>query len=142
MTDDTIANLLEELRTFDPPEAFRRDAVVASPDVYDEAERDFEAFWAKQAEDHVTWFKKWDTVLEWDAPFAKWFVGGKLNIAYNCLDRHVEAGFGDKVAYHWEGEPGDTKTITYGWLLDETCRVANRSEERRVGKECRCRWRT
>jgi acetyl-CoA synthetase len=134
MSDQTIENLLEELRTFEAPEDFRAQAVVQSPDIYDEAERDFEAFWARQATDHVTWFKKWDTVLEWDTPFAKWFVGGTLNISYNCLDRHVEAGFGDKVAYHWEGEPGDTKTVTYKWLLDETCRVANALTELGVGK--------
>ncbi|HYZ94087.1 MAG TPA: acetate--CoA ligase [Actinomycetota bacterium] len=124
-----IENLLEELRTFDPPEEFRRQAVVSSDEIYAEADTDFEGFWAEQAAEHVTWFRKWDTVLEWNAPFAKWFVGGKLNIAYNCLDRHVEAGFGDKVAYHWEGEPGDTKTVTYKWLLDETCRVANALKE-------------
>jgi acetyl-CoA synthetase len=124
-----IENLLEELRTFDPPKDFRQDAVVSSRDIYEEAERDFEAFWARQASEHVSWFRNWDTVLEWNAPFAKWFVGGKLNISYNCLDRHVEAGFGDKVAYHWEGEPGDTKTITYSWLLEETCRVANALKE-------------
>jgi acetyl-CoA synthetase len=124
VTDETIANLLEELRTFPPPTEFASNAVVRDPKIYDEANADIEAFWAKQAEDHVTWFKPWDNVLEWNAPFAKWFVGASLNISYNCLDRHVEAGFGDKVAYHWEGEPGDTRTITYQWLLDETCRVA------------------
>ncbi len=135
MTDQVdIANLLEELRTFEPPADFTKNAVVSSPDIYDEADRDFEAFWAKQAEDHVSWFKKWDTVLEWNAPFAKWFVGGTLNVSYNCLDRHVEAGFGDKVAYFWEGEPGDKKELTYQWLLDETCRVANALKELGVGK--------
>ncbi|MEX0874389.1 MAG: acetate--CoA ligase [Actinomycetota bacterium] len=135
MTDQRdIENLLEELRTFEPPEEFRKQAVVQSKDIYDEAEKDFEAFWARQAEEHVSWFRKWDTVLEWNEPFAKWFVGGTLNISYNCLDRHVEAGFGDKVAYHWEGEPGDTKTVTYKWLLDETCRVANALKELGVGE--------
>jgi acetyl-CoA synthetase len=135
MTDQVdIANLLEELRTFEPPAEFTKGAVVSSSDIYAEADRDFEAFWAKQAEDHVTWFKKWDTVLEWNAPFAKWFVGGTLNVSYNCLDRHVEAGFGDKVAYFWEGEPGDKKELTYQWLLDETCRVANALKELGVGK--------
>jgi acetyl-CoA synthetase len=132
-----IENLLEELRTFEAPEAFKRDAVVNDPAIYAEAEADFEAFWAKQAEDHVTWFKKWDAVLNWNPPFAEWFVGGTLNISYNCLDRHVEAGFGDKVAYHWEGEPGDTKTVTYRWLLDETCRVANALTELGVAKSDR-----
>src|SRR5687768_144776 len=118
-----IENLLEELRTFEPPDVFRANAVVRDPSIYDDAGADVEAFWAKQATEHVSWFKPWDTVLEWNSPFAKWFTGGTLNISYNCLDRHVEAGFGDKVAYHWEGEPGDTKTVTYKWLLDETCRV-------------------
>ena len=123
--EQNIEALLEELRTFEPPPGFANDAVVADEDVYAEAEKDLQGFWAKQAEDHVTWFRKWNKVLEWDPPFAKWFVGGELNISYNCLDRHVEAGFGDKVAFHWEGEPGDTRTITYKDLLDETCRVAN-----------------
>lgn len=130
MTDGkTIENLLEELLTCEPPEDFRRNAVVSSPDTYEEAERDFEAFWAKQAEEHVTWFRRWDAVLRWNPPFAEWFVGAKLNIAYNCLDRHVDAGFGDKVTYHWEGEPGDTRTITYAELRDEVCRAANALKE-------------
>src|SRR5207248_3130100 len=72
-----------------------------------------------------TWFDDFGTVLEWDLPFAKWFIGGTLNVSYNCLDRHVAAGLGDKVAYHWEGEPGDTRTITYADLLDEVQRFAN-----------------
>jgi acetyl-CoA synthetase len=130
MTDEpNIENLLSELRTFEPPPEFRANAVVDSEEIYEEAERDFEAFWAKQARDHVTWFEPFETVLEWNAPFAKWFEGGTLNISYNCLDRHVDAGFGDKVAYHWEGEPGDTRTITYRDLLEETCRVTNALEE-------------
>ena len=129
-----IENLLEELRTFEAPQTFKRDAIVTDPSIYAEGEADFEAFWAKQAEEHVTWFKKWDTVLNWNPPFAEWFAGGTLNISYNCLDRHVEAGFGDKVAYHWEGEPGDTSTVTYQWLLDETCRVANALTELGVSK--------
>src|SRR5688572_31228599 len=134
MSDKAIENLLSELRTFEPPDDFRRDAVVSDPEVYERAERDFEGFWAEQAAEHVTWYKKWDRVLEWNPPFAKWFVGGTLNISYNCLDRHVEAGFGDKVAYYWEGEPGDTKTVTYQWLLDETCRVANALKELGIRK--------
>ena len=129
-----IANLLEELRTFEPPDEFRKNAVVSSDAIYAEAEADYEAFWATQAEAHVSWFKKWDTVLEWTPPFAKWFVGATLNVSYNCLDRHVDAGYGDKVAYFWEGEPGDKKELTYKWLLDETCRVANALKELGVGK--------
>ena len=81
-----------------------------SADLYEEAERDFEAFWAKIARERINWSKPFETTLEWDLPFAKWFVGGELNITYNCVDRHVERGLGDKVAYHWIGEPGDTRT--------------------------------
>ena len=89
-----------------------------------EAEQDLEGFWAEQAE-RLHWTEPWDRVLEWEPPFAKWFVGGQLNVSDNCLDRHVEAGGGDKVAYHWEGEPGDTRTITYEELRDDVARFAN-----------------
>ncbi|MEO7804940.1 MAG: AMP-binding protein, partial [Actinomycetota bacterium] len=111
--------------TYPPSEEFQRNAVIASEEIYTTAEADLEGFWAAQADTHVTWFKKWDTVLEWTPPFAKWFTGGELNISYNCLDRHVEAGFGDKVAFFWEGEPGDSREVTYQDLLDETSRIAN-----------------
>ncbi len=121
---DTIESLLAEGRTFPPPEEFKKTALVTGADVYDEAAADFEGFWARQAT-ALDWFEDWHTVLEWDLPFAKWFVGGKLNVAYNCLDRHVTAGHGDQVAYHWEGEPGDTRTITYSQLLDDVSRLAN-----------------
>jgi acetyl-CoA synthetase len=111
-------------RTFAPPEALAAQANVG-PDVYDEAARDRLAFWESAAR-RLTWDREWDEVLDWsNPPFAKWFVGGKLNVAYNCVDRHVEAGHGDQVAYHWEGEPGDTRTITYAQLKDEVCRAAN-----------------
>ncbi|MEX2203970.1 MAG: acetate--CoA ligase [Actinomycetota bacterium] len=119
-----IAALLSEDRVFDPPEAFRARALVQDRSVYDRAEADPEGFWADQAE-RLQWFKRWDRVMEWTPPWVKWFVGGKLNASYNCLDRHVEAGGGDKVAYHWEGEPGEERTITYKELLDEVCRFAN-----------------
>ena len=125
VTGATIEDYFLEDRTFPPPEDFTRDALITSADVYDEAERDWQGFWAKQAAELVTWFEDWHTVLEWDLPFAKWFVGGKLNVAYNCLDRHVEEGRGDRVAYHWEGEPGDTRTISYADLLAEVQRFAN-----------------
>src|SRR4029453_1813117 len=125
VTGATIEDYFLEDRTFPPPEDFTRDALITSADVYDEAERDWQGFWAKQGAELVTWFEDWHTVLEWDLPFAKWFVGGKLNVAYNCLDRHVEEGRGDRVAYHWEGEPGDTRTITYADLLAEVQRFAN-----------------
>ncbi|MGF1599770.1 MAG: acetate--CoA ligase [Acidimicrobiales bacterium] len=122
---ETIGVYEVEDRSFPPPDEFVAQANVADRSLYDEAEADYEAFWARQARELVTWTKDFDTTLEWDLPFAKWFVGGELNITANCLDRHVEAGRGDKVAYHWEGEPGDTRTITYAELLTDVCKFAN-----------------
>jgi acetyl-CoA synthetase len=122
---DAIETYSLEDRRFPPPEAFKEASLVAGTFLYDEASRDLEGFWARQAADLLDWRSEWDTILEWELPFAKWFVGGTLNVAENCLDRHVAAGRGDKVAYHWEGEPGDTRTITYAQLLDEVCRFAN-----------------
>src|SRR5579875_2043173 len=121
---ETLANLSHEDRKFAPPEQFAAQANVGA-DAYDEAAGDRIAFWERAAE-RLTWDTKWTQALDWsDAPFAKWFVGGKLNVAYNCVDRHVESGHGDQVAYHWEGEPGDTRDITYGQLKDEVCNAAN-----------------
>jgi len=120
-----IEDFLVEERTFPPPEGFKANALVSGAEIYDEAEADWQGFWAKQAADLLTWDEEWHTILEWELPFAKWFVGGKLNVSANCLDRHVAAGKGDKVAYHWEGEPGDTRTITYADLLAEVQRFAN-----------------
>jgi acetyl-CoA synthetase len=114
-----------EDRTFPPPQDFASNALLSDRAVLEAADADYQAFWAAQARELVTWQKDFDTILEWDLPFAKWFVGGKLNISENCLDRHVAAGRGDKVAFHWEGEPGDTRTITYAELLDEVQRFAN-----------------
>ncbi len=114
-----------EDRSFPPSEEFRASALVRGSELHDEAARDYEGFWARQAGDLLSWRKQWDTVLEWDLPYARWFVGGQLNASENCLDRHVEAGRGDKVAFHWEGEPGDTRTITYRELHAEVCRFAN-----------------
>ena len=119
-----IEDYLSELRTFPPPEEFARSALVSDRTMYEQAEADPEEFWAAQAR-ALTWFEPWDQVLDWELPFAKWFVGGQLNVAYNCVDRHVEAGLGDKVAFHLEGEPGDRRTITYAQLLDEVGRCAN-----------------
>jgi acetyl-CoA synthetase len=120
-----IEALYLENRTFPPPEEFKRDALVTDSSLYDEAAKDWQGFWARQASELLDWYEDWDTVLEWKLPFAKWFVGGKLNVSYNCLDRHVAAGRGDRIAYHWEGEPGDTRTLTYAELLDEVQRFAN-----------------
>ena len=124
-TEATIEDYYVEDRVFEPAGSFRSAALTADRSLYDEAAADRLAFWARQAREHVTWFTDFHTVLEWDLPFAKWFLGGTLNVSYNCLDRHVEAGRGDKVAYWWEGEPGDTRTITYADLLDEVCKFAN-----------------
>src|SRR5579875_1713222 len=121
---ETLSNLSNETRRFPPSEEFARNANVQA-DVYDVAAADRLAFWAQQAE-RLSWEQKWTDVLDWsDPPFAKWFVGGKLNVAYNCLDRHVESGHGDQIAYHWEGEPGDTRSMTYAQLKDEVCKAAN-----------------
>ena len=114
-----------EDRTFPPSPEFVAQANAADRSLYDEAEADYEAFWARQARELLTWDKDFDTVLEWDLPFAKWFIGGELNVTANCLDRHVNGGRGDKVAYYWEGEPGDTRTITYAELLTDVKKFAN-----------------
>jgi acetyl-CoA synthetase len=119
-----IENLFSEGRTFPPPDEFKADALVTDWSLHEQAEQDLEGFWAEEA-GRLRWTKPWDQVLEWNLPFAKWFVGGQLNVSDNCLDRHVEAGGGDKVAYHWEGEPGDTRTITYEQLRDDVARFAN-----------------
>lgn len=119
-----LSNLLNESRTFPPSEDFAAQA-NAKPSLYDEASANREEFWAKQAE-RLHWDTQWSQVLDWsNAPFAKWFVGGKLNVAYNCADRHVEAGNGDRVAIYWEGEPGDTRVITYADLQREVSKTAN-----------------
>jgi acetyl-CoA synthetase len=121
---DAISDLLREERTFPPPPEFQEQALVADDSLREEAAGDRLAFWARQA-GALDWSQEWATILEWDLPYAKWFVGGTLNASYNCLDRHVEAGRGEKVAFHWEGEPGDQRTITYADLLDEVQRFAN-----------------
>jgi acetyl-CoA synthetase len=128
MTDehhDTIDALMAENRKFPPSETFRSNALVRDTSLYDEAAENDEGFWARQAAELLRWTKDWDTILDWQLPDAKWFIGGELNVADNCLDRHVEAGLGDRVAIHWEGEPGDTRTITYAELLDEVSKFAN-----------------
>jgi acetyl-CoA synthetase len=125
MSDATIEVYETEDRKFPPSAEFAGAALVNDQSLYDEAEADLEGFWARQARELISWDQDFDQVLDWQLPYAKWFVGGKLNVSYNCLDRHVEAGKGDKVAYHWEGEPGDTRTITYSDLLDDVSKFAN-----------------
>ena len=125
MSEPAIEDYYVENRTFPPSDQFQANAIITDRSLYEEAEADRLGFWARQARELVTWFQDFETVLEWDLPFAKWFIEGKLNVSYNCLDRHVEAGGGDKVAFHWEGEPGDTRTITYSQLLEEVSKFAN-----------------
>ncbi|MFG2038966.1 acetate--CoA ligase [Dactylosporangium sp. NPDC048998] len=121
---ETLENLLNETRQFPPPAEFAA-AANLTEEAYAEARADRLAFWEQQAH-RLSWAKEWDQVLDWsNPPFAKWFVGGQLNVAYNCLDRHIEAGRGDKVAIHFEGEPGDTRTITYADLHRSVCQAAN-----------------
>jgi acetyl-CoA synthetase len=122
-THETLSALLHEQRRFEPPPELAAEA-NAQPGIYEEAAADPVAFWERQAE-ALTWATPWKTALEWDLPFAKWFVGGKLNVAVNCVDRHVDAGLGDRVAFHWEGEPGDARTITYSDLRAAVCKAAN-----------------
>jgi acetyl-CoA synthetase len=122
---DTIDALQWEKRKFPPSDAFKKNTLVAGTFLYDEANEDYEAFWARQASELVSWDTQWATICEWNLPYSKWFVGGQLNVSYNCLDRHVIAGKGDKVAFHFEGEPGDSRTITYSQMLDEVQKFAN-----------------
>src|SRR5881396_1437461 len=120
--DRAIETFLLEERRYPPPEDFAAQA-NAQPDIY---ERDFEEFWEAEGRERVTWFEDFDELLEWELPYAKWYIGGKLNVAYNCVDRHVEAGLGGKVAYHWEGEPeNERRTITFSDLQREVVRFAN-----------------
>ena len=125
MAEPTISDFYLEERTFPPSPEFQARALVSDRSLYEEAERDYVAFWARQARELVSWFSDFDTTLEWELPFAKWFSGGTLNISYNCLDRHLAAGLGDRVAYYWEGEPGDTRILTYRDLHREVCKFAN-----------------
>ncbi len=134
MSNEALSNLSHEERRFEPPAEFAANANLTAA-AYDDAAADRLGFWEKQA-DRLSWDTRWDQVLDWtNPPFAKWFVGGKLNAAYNCVDRHVEAGAGEKVAFHWVGEPeGDSRDITYAELKDEVCKAANAIEELGIEK--------
>src|SRR6201991_4730070 len=131
----TLEQQLEELldqETFPPPEDFKEHAVVSDLAIYEQAE-DYEAFWAERAE-ALDWEQKWDQVLDWsNPPFAKWFVGGKLNVSHNCVDRHVEAGNGDRVAFPWRGEEGEERDVTYADLPRYVQRFANALKDRGIG---------
>ncbi len=121
---ETLENLLQETRRFEPPAELSASANVTA-EAYERAAADRLAWWVKQAE-RLSWAKKWDQVLDWsNPPFAKWFVGGKLNVSHNCLDRHVTAGRGDRVAYHWRGEEGEEVDVTYADLHRDVQKLAN-----------------
>src|SRR3954449_8611508 len=131
--ESQIGELLDKER-FDPPKEFAENAVVTDPGSFEKADEDYEAFWAEQAE-ALDWDTKWDQVLDWsDPPNAKWFLGGRLNVAYNCVDRHVEAGIGDRVAFHWRGEEGEELDLTYADLHRDVQRFANALKDRGIGK--------
>ncbi|PSN17463.1 acetate--CoA ligase [filamentous cyanobacterium CCP5] len=129
MSQPTIESILQEKRQFEPSPEFSQAARIGSLEAYEElyrkAAQDPAAFWAELAEQELYWFKKWDQVLDWQPPFAKWFVGGKTNISYNCLDRHLTTWRRNKAALIWEGEPGDSRTLTYAQLHREVCQIAN-----------------
>jgi acetyl-CoA synthetase len=120
-----IDALSYEQRKFPPSAEFKANAIVSDQSLYLEGERDLEAYWARHARELVSWAQPFTKTLEWDLPYAEWFSDGTLNVSYNCLDRHVLAGRGEKVAFYWEGEPGDSRVITYAQLLDEVQRFAN-----------------
>ncbi len=129
--ESRLEGLLDQEK-FPPPDGFREQAVVSDPSIYEEADKDYEGFWEQQAE-ALDWEQKWDQVLDWsDPPNAKWFVGGKLNVAHNCVDRHVEAGNGDRVAFHWRGEEGEERDITYADLHRDVQKFANALKDRGV----------
>ncbi|HAJ63800.1 MAG TPA: acetate--CoA ligase [Cyanobacteria bacterium UBA8543] len=129
MSEATIESILQEKRLFSPSAEFSREAHIKSLEdyqqLYDKAKADPQQFWASLAETELHWFQKWDTVLDWQPPFAKWFVGGKINISYNCIDRHLTTWRRNKAALIWEGEPGDSRTLTYAQLHREVCQFAN-----------------
>ena len=129
MVEQTIESTLQEKRLFSPPSEFSDQAHIKSfaeyEQIYNRAKADPEKFWADLAEQELHWFEKWDQILDWQPPFAKWFVGGKINISYNCLDRHLTTWRRNKAALIWEGEPGDSRTLTYAQLHREVCQMAN-----------------
>ena len=138
MARQTIESVLQEDRTFPPPSDFSQQAHIPSLEryrqLYEQAQADPEAFWADLAERELHWFRKWDRVLDWQPPFAQWFVGGQTNAAYNCLDRHLHTWRRNKAALIWEGEPGDSRTLTYAQLHREVCQMANAFKQMGVGK--------
>jgi acetyl-CoA synthetase len=138
VTAESVERRLEallEVERFPPPDAFRSKALVSDDSLYEEAERDLQGFWSRQAGELIDWFEQpSETLDESDAPFYRWFADGKLNASYNCLDRHVEAGNGDRVAYHWRGEEGEEREITYAELHRDVQRFANALKDRGIGR--------
>jgi acetyl-CoA synthetase len=138
MSESTIESILQEKRVFPPSAEFSQNAQIKSLEdyqkLYDKASSDPEKFWAELAETELHWFQKWDNVLDWQPPFAKWFVNGKINISYNCLDRHLTTWRKNKAALIWEGEPGDSRTLTYAQLHREVCQFANALKQLGVQK--------
>ena len=132
-SEKNVSALLDERRTFAPSANFKERANWNDPGIYDRAAKDPEAFWAEQAK-NLDWFTPWQRVLEWNAPWAKWFVGGKLNVTYNCVDRHAHSARRNKAAIIWEGEPGDTRVLTFGMLEREVNRFANALKSLGVAK--------
>ncbi|ASY19104.1 acetyl-CoA synthetase [Candidatus Planktophila versatilis] len=132
---ESLENLSTENRTFPPSSAFATQA-NASADLYAHADKDRLAFWDEQAS-ALNWHKKWDKTLQWDSPFAQWFVGGQINASVNAVDRHVAEGNGDRIAFHFEGEPGDTRTISYAQLLADVSKAANALTEIGINSEDR-----
>ena len=122
--EEQLEALLQEARLFKPSEEFRRQANAGDPGIYERADRDLEGFWGEESK-RLDWIEPWTKVLEWNAPWAKWFVGGKLNVAANCVDRHAASARRNKAAIIWEGEPGDSRVLTYGMLQREVNRFAN-----------------
>ncbi len=138
MSEANIESILHEKRIFPPNSEFSQNAHIKSLEdyqqLYEKAKSDPQTFWAELAEQELDWFKKWDTVLDWQPPFAKWFVNGKINISYNCLDRHLTTWRKNKAALIWEGEPGDSRTLTYAQLHREVCKFANVLKQLGVSK--------
>lgn len=138
MSETTIESVLQEERLFEPAKEFSEAARIKSMEeyrqLYDKAAADPAAFWEELATTELHWFQKWDRVLNWQPPFAKWFVNGKINISYNCLDRHLTTWRKNKAALIWEGEPGDSRTLTYAQLHREVCQMANAIEKLGIKK--------
>jgi acetyl-CoA synthetase len=130
---ETIETLLDESRVFAPSDDFRAQANLNDPGIYQSAAADPVGFWEEQAK-ALDWFQPWHTAMEWNRPFVKWFLGGKLNACYNCVDRHAEGPRAEKVAILWEGEPGEVRKITYRELKDEVSKIANALKSLGVGK--------